>query len=101
VVPAGAAVSKTLMQRFEKEARVASSLSHPHIVRALEFGVQGGSPYLVMEYVEGESLGQRLTRSGRLPEDEAVGLITQAAEALDYAHQQGLIHRDVKPDNLM
>ncbi len=95
------ATNPTYLQRFEKEYTVARALDHPNIVRALEHGVSEGRPYLVMEFVEGESLGQRLDRVNRLPEAEAVRIITEAAQALHQAHQRGLIHRDVKPDNIM
>jgi serine/threonine protein kinase len=91
----------TYLQRFEKEYNAARALAHPNIVRALEHGISGGRPYLVMEFVDGESLGQRLEREGRLPEKEAVRIIVQAAQGLQRAHKQGLIHRDVKPDNIM
>lgn len=101
VVPATLAANKTLMQRFEKEARVAGTLSHSNIIRALEYGLEGDSPYMVMEFVEGESLGQKLETSGRIPEDEAIRIISLAAQGLQHAHQQGLIHRDIKPDNIM
>ncbi len=95
------ATNPTYLQRFEKEYNAARALDHPNIVRALEHGVVDGRPYLVMEFVEGESLGQRLDRVGRIPEAEAVRIITEAAQALHQAHQRGMIHRDVKPDNIM
>jgi serine/threonine protein kinase len=91
----------TYLQRFQKEYTTAKTLDHPNIVRALEQSFEGGRPYLVMEYVHGESLGQRLERAGRLSEEEAVRIIVEAAQGLERAHQQGLIHRDVKPDNIM
>jgi serine/threonine protein kinase len=90
-----------LMKRFEKEYNAASHLNHPNIVRALAFGMHGKSPYLVMEFVEGESLGDRLEREKRLPEAEAIRLIGQVAQGLHRAHKQGLVHRDVKPDNIL
>jgi serine/threonine protein kinase len=90
-----------LLKRFEQEFTVTRSLDHPHLVRALQFGSQGTVPYIVMEFVDGPSLGDRIEREGRLPEGEAVRIITQAAEALQYAHQRGVIHRDVKPDNIL
>jgi serine/threonine protein kinase len=91
----------TYLQRFQKEYTTAKALDHPNIVRALEQSFEGDRPYLVMEYVDGESLGQRLERSGRLPEEEAIRIIVLAAQGLERAHKQGLIHRDVKPDNIM
>jgi serine/threonine protein kinase len=90
-----------VVSRFEQEYRVASSLDHPNIVRGLDYGRDGAVPYLAMELVEGRSLGQRIEDEGRLPEDEAVRIISQVAHALDLAHQLQIIHRDVKPDNIL
>jgi serine/threonine protein kinase len=90
-----------LLKRFEQEFSVTRSLDHPHLVRALQFGSEGGVPYIVMEFVDGPSLGERIEREGRVPEAEAVHVITQVAQALHYAHQQRVIHRDVKPDNIL
>jgi serine/threonine protein kinase len=87
--------------RFAQECQVTQKLNHPHIVRVLDFGLDGSKPYLVMEFVDGESLGQRIQRKGRLPEAEAVHLIRQVGQALHWAHQCRLIHRDVKPDNIL
>jgi serine/threonine protein kinase len=101
LVPAHQAANPVLMKRFEQEYNVARTLNHPNIVRALAFGRSGSSPYLVMELVEGESLGRRLERQGRFPEAEAVRIILQVAQGLHRAHKQGLIHRDVKPDNVV
>ncbi|MCS7159870.1 MAG: serine/threonine-protein kinase, partial [Gemmatales bacterium] len=101
VFPAAMASNPVLLQRFEQEFRAASRLIHPNIVRALEFGRDGKLPYIVMELVEGESLGQRVERLGRLPEAEAVAYIVQVAQGLHQAHRQGIIHRDVKPDNIL
>jgi serine/threonine protein kinase len=95
------ASNPVLMKRFEQEYNVASTLNHPNIVRALAFGRSGSAPYLVMEYVEGESLGRRLERAGRMPEAEAIRIMVQVAQGLHRAHKQGLIHRDVKPDNIV
>jgi serine/threonine protein kinase len=94
------AKNRALLQRFEQEFRAASQLDHPNIVRALDYG-GGSNPYLVMEFVDGESLGQRLDRDGRIPEAEAVQVITQVCQGLYKAHNKGMIHRDVKPDNIM
>src|ERR687886_2087365 len=100
-MPPHMAANPVLLKRFEQEFRAASRLDHPNIVRALDFGDTGTCPYLVMEYVEGESLGQKIQREGRLPEAEAIRLIAQVAQGLHRAHKLGLIHRDVKPDNVM
>jgi serine/threonine protein kinase len=88
-------------QRFEQEYRVASKLSHPAIVEAIDFGEANGQLFIVMEFVDGLDLWQRIVNAGRLPEAEAVRLIAQVADALHEAHQQGVIHRDVKPDNIL
>src|SRR5579872_1990586 len=90
-----------LLKRFAKECSVAARLHHPHIVRGLDFGVENERPYLVMEFVEGQSLGQRIRQHGPLPEADAVRFIVQIADALHLAHQTKLIHRDVKPDNIL
>jgi serine/threonine protein kinase len=101
VMPAHMASNDVLVKRFEQEFRAASLLDHPNMVRALDFGYNGTTPFLVMEFVEGESLGKRLHKGGRLPEEEAIRIIKQVAYALYQAHKQGLIHRDVKPDNIL
>ena len=86
---------------FEQEFAVANSLDHPHLVRALQWGREGDAPYIVMEFVDGPSLGDCIEQRGRLPEAEAVRILTQIAEGLHYAHQHRVIHRDVKPDNIL
>jgi serine/threonine protein kinase len=101
IVPPHMAANPVLLKRFEQEFRASSILDHPNIVKALDFGIEGSFPYLVMELVEGESLGQRLDREKRLPEPEAIRIIGQVAQGLHKAHKQGLIHRDVKPDNIL
>jgi serine/threonine protein kinase len=95
------AANKVLRERFHQEFRVASLLRHPHLVRALDGGEGDGTSYLVMEYVEGEDLWQLIERDGPLPEPQAVRVICQVAEALSAAHARGIIHRDVKPDNIL
>ena len=87
--------------RFAQEFQAASKLDHPNIVRALDFGMDGGQGYLVMEYVDGETLGDLIDRTGRLPEADAVRIIMQVAQGLGYAHRRKIIHRDVKPDNIL
>jgi serine/threonine protein kinase len=95
------AVRPVLLKRFEREFWAAHSLDHPHIVRGLDFGTDADTPYLVMEFVAGESLGDRLEREDRLDEDQAVAIIGQIASALHLAHEHKLVHRDVKPDNIL
>jgi serine/threonine protein kinase len=95
------AADPVLRMRFAQECQAARKLDHPHAVQVLDFGLDGTRPFLVMEYVDGESLGQRLERDGRLPEAEAVRLTVQVGRALHRAHQRRLIHRDVKPDNIL
>jgi serine/threonine protein kinase len=101
IVPPHLAANPAYLKRFEKEYAAARTLDHPNIVKALEFGHNGESPYLVMEFVEGESLGQLLERSGRIAETEAIKIIAQVAQGLHKAHKLGLVHRDVKPDNIL
>src|SRR5215472_5550114 len=72
VVPANMLSNQTLLKRFEAEFRAASKLNHPNVVRALDYGTVSGRPYLAMEFVDGESLGQRLEREGKIPEEESV-----------------------------
>jgi serine/threonine protein kinase len=101
IMPSHMAGNPVLVKRFEQEFNAASRLDHPNIVRALDFGEINGVPYLVMEFVEGESLGQKLQREGRLSETEAIRIIAQVAQGLHRAHKMSLIHRDIKPDNVM
>jgi serine/threonine protein kinase len=89
-----------LRQRFEREAKSISSLNHPHICTLHDVGTQDGTDYLVMEYVEGETLLTRLEK-GPLPLDQLLKIGTEVADALDKAHRQGIIHRDLKPGNIM
>jgi len=92
--------SPSLKERFEREARTISQLSHPNICHLYDVGSQDGTDYLVMECLEGETLGQRLER-GPLTLEEVLRYGAQVADALDKAHQQGVIHRDLKPGNIM
>ena len=88
-------------ERFLREIQVAARLRHPHILPLFDSGEAGGLLYYVMPYVGGESLRQRLQRSGRLPPLEALRIASEVADALDQAHREGVIHRDIKPDNVM
>jgi serine/threonine-protein kinase len=87
--------------RFRREIQVAARLRHPHIVPLLNAGEAAGVLYYTMPYIHGESLESRLARAGRLPVDEAVHLAEEVADALDYAHRQGVVHRDIKPGNIL
>src|SRR5260370_6705904 len=86
--------------RFEREAKAISALNHPHICTLHDVGHEGDSEYLVMEFLEGESLAHRLAK-GRLPLDQVYRLGAQIADALDKAHKHGIVHRDLKPGNIM
>ncbi len=100
VLPPHLADHPELKQRLEREARAISSLNHPHICTLHDIGEQDGTPFLVMEYVEGETLAERL-KKGALPLDQALRYAIEIADALDQAHRQGVVHRDLKPGNIM
>ena len=87
--------------RFEREIKVAASLQHPHVVPVLSAGTADGLLYYIMPYIEGESLAARLARTGALPVGEAVRILRDVSDALAYAHGRGVVHRDIKPDNIM
>ncbi len=88
-------------ERFAREIEVAARLQHPHILGVLDAGDKDGFFYYAMPYVEGETLRDRLTRSGELPVHDAVRLLSEVAEALSVAHQAGVVHRDIKPENIL
>ena len=88
-------------QRFVREARLAARLAHPNIVAIFDTGQDDGRPFIVMEYVDGETLADVLAREGRLSPERVVDLALQACGGLDHAHTAGLVHRDVKPGNLL
>jgi hypothetical protein len=100
VLPAELATDPGLRQRFDREARAISALNHPRICTLHDVGQEDGLAYLVMEYVDGESLAARLTR-GALPLDQALEYGSAIADALDQAHTHGIVHRDLKPGNIM
>ena len=100
VLPAHLSSNPDLRQRFEREARAVSSLNHPHICTLHDIGHQNGIDYIVMEYIEGETLGSRLQK-GPLSQQELLRYSIQIADALDKAHKQGIIHRDLKPANII
>jgi serine/threonine-protein kinase len=86
--------------RFEREAKAAAQLRSPHVVQILDHGVWQGTPYIAMELLDGEDLGKRLLRSGRLAPHEVVKIVSQVSRALAKAHAVGIVHRDLKPDNI-
>ena len=88
-------------ERFLREARAAAALDHPNIVRIFDVSRHNDVPYLVMEYVEGETLQQILDRDGAIPYGAAADAVAQAAAGLQHAHEKGFVHRDIKPGNLM
>ncbi|MCU0755419.1 MAG: protein kinase [Xanthomonadales bacterium] len=90
-----------VVERFLREARAMGQLSDPHIVQIHFIGEHAGQPFFAMEFVEGETLAERLRRDGRIEPQEAAGLLMQAAQGLSVAHERGVIHRDIKPANLM
>jgi eukaryotic-like serine/threonine-protein kinase len=100
ILPESLAATPESRARFEREARAVSSLNHPHICVLYDIGQQDGADFIVMEYLEGESLAARLTR-GALPVPELLRIGIQIADALDKSHRQGVIHRDLKPGNIM
>ena len=100
VLPSHLSKNSDLKQRFEREARAISSLSHPHICALYDVGSHEGTDYLVMEYLEGETLAQRLSR-GVVPTEQLLRYGMEIADAMDKAHRQGIVHRDLKPGNIM
>ena len=100
VLPAHMSSSAESRQRFEREAKTISQLSHPHICALYDVGSEGETEYLVMEFLEGETLGDRLGK-GALPLDQTLRFGVEIADALDKAHRQGIVHRDLKPGNVM
>jgi serine/threonine protein kinase len=97
----GAAGDEDTLRRFQAELRAIGRLNHPNVVTIYDGGQDDGTPYLVMEPVEGENLAQLIRREAPLPTARAVDLAHQIADALSYAHQQGIVHRDVKPQNVL
>src|SRR5262252_5091742 len=100
VLPSHLSSSPEIRQRFEREAKTISQLSHPHICALYDVGREGETEYLVMEYLEGETLSDRLAR-GALPSEQTLRFGQEIADALDKAHRQGIVHRDLKPGNVM
>ena len=101
VLPPHLVTDAEAQTRFEREARAGAHLEHDHIVTTYDFGIHDGSPFLAVAFIEGETLAGRIKRQGRLPAEETVALLAPIAEALAYAHRKGVIHRDVKSNNIM
>ena len=95
------AADDTFRRRFLQEARLAARLCHPNVVQVFDVGDDGARPFLVMEYVEGETVTEHFARGRRFAPDELVALTTQLAAGLAHAHAHGVVHRDVKPANLI
>src|ERR1041384_4783290 len=100
ILPPKFSDNSEMKERFEREAQTIAGLNHPHICTLHDVGNQDGTDYIVMEFLEGETLAQRLER-GALPLDEALKIGAEIADALDKAHRQGVVHRDLKPANIM
>src|SRR5437588_259663 len=100
VLPEKIAADADRLLRFEREAFAASALNHPNILTIFEFGAAGKTHFLACEFVEGESLRERMSRSG-MTITETLEIAIQIASALQAAHEAGIIHRDIKPDNVM
>lgn len=88
------------IDRFFREARAAGNLSHPGIVTIFDFGEDNGRYFIAMEYLEGETLKSRIARTGPLPTDEAIRILSALCDAVEYAHARQIVHRDIKPDNI-
>ena len=96
----GSSVLEHMLKRFEREARALAKLSHPNILKVLDYGEHQGAPYIVMEYLPGGTLKEKL--AGRnLPWKESIRLLLPIAQALAYAHSEGIVHRDIKPSNIL
>jgi len=101
VLPTVFAHDEMFLQRFEREARLASELRHPNIVMIFDIAEENGVNYIVMELLQGRSLHEVIREDGPLPLERAIGLLGQLADALDFAHQRGVVHRDIKPGNAL
>src|SRR3954453_2910370 len=95
------ATDPSFVQRFRREAQSAANLSHPNIVSVYDWGEEGGTYFIVMEYIEGRTLSEILRDTGPMPPERAAAVAEDIAGALGFAHRNGVIHRDVKPGNVM
>ena len=101
VLPKTLAQDPAFVERFKREVRATSSLCHPNIVRVYDAGVEQGAFFLAIEYIDGETLNQCVHREGRIPEREALRIVREVAKGLGHAHARQVLHRDVKPENVM
>ena len=101
ILPAAATESDYSIRRFQREVEAAAKLQHPNIVTAFDADLEDGIYFLVMEYVEGEPLGLLVSQGGPFSLTQALSCVLQAAQGLEYAHSQGVVHRDIKPNNLL
>jgi serine/threonine-protein kinase len=101
ILPPKLALNKSYISRFLREARVAAKLNHENIIYVIDVGESKGVYYFAMEYVEGRTVAELLNEHGRLPESQVIEISLQVARALDHAYSYGIIHRDVKPANIM
>ncbi|HVY62109.1 MAG TPA: protein kinase, partial [Planctomycetota bacterium] len=101
VLPTAATKNPAFVERFLREAKAAARLNHENVVSAIDAGRAGDVVYFVMEFIDGETIRERIDREGPLPVDLALAAIRDTAKALVHAHRHGLVHRDVKPDNIM
>jgi serine/threonine-protein kinase len=95
------ATDAEFIERFQREAKAVSELAHPHMVRVFDSGHDGTVHYIAMEYVEGANLKEYIRREGRLAPDRALQIAAQVCEALEFAHSHGIVHRDIKPQNIL
>ena len=101
ILPAEIASDRERMQRFIQEAKTASSLNHPNIITIHEIGQMDSLYYIATEFIDGETLRERIAREGSLTLGESLDVATQVAAALAAAHEAGIVHRDIKPENIM
>jgi len=101
ILPKKSTQDRGFLERFYREAQAAAALNHPNIIQVYDIAEDKGHHFFAMEFVDGENLMQRLKRDGKLPADEALAIAEQVAKGLQFAHQRSIIHRDIKPDNIM
>ncbi|MCX7805271.1 MAG: protein kinase [Planctomycetota bacterium] len=101
ILPPKLAANKAFVDRFFREARASARLNHPNVIQGIDVGESGGYYYFAMEFVEGPTVRKMLQEKGLFPPEEALDIVSQIARALEHAWKNGLVHRDVKPDNIM